>query len=457
MNNKVKILVVEDSRTQAEQLRYILEQNGYQVHVTYNGVQALDYISSNKPSIIISDIIMPEMDGYDLCKAVKTNEGLKGIPVILLTGLSDAKDVIKGLSCGADNFVTKPFNEQFLLSRIRHILINQELRRCGSTEMGMEVFFEGQKHFLTSERMQIIDLLLSTFENAVQKNLELEQSNNQLKDALNKIKILEHNYRTILEKNSDAMVVADCQGVMCYVNPAAETLFGCSAKEIMDQPFKYSMASGEKKEVTIERLNKDRLVAEMHVVEINWEGKNAYLASLRDVTENVQLREKLRNLSLRDELTGLYNRRGFITLTEQQLKVTKRAGEKLMLFFVDLDKLKMINDQLGHHEGDQALIDTANILIKTFRESDIISRLGGDEFAVLVLGDQKDRVPQLTARLMDHVNRHNAKGIRQYGISLSFGIAFFDAELPCSLDELINTADKNMYQNKRSKVWTCKF
>ncbi|GAB6179508.1 diguanylate cyclase [Desulfotomaculum defluvii] len=452
MSNNVSILVVEDSRTQAEQLRYILEQNGYQVYVTYNGVQALDYIIMKKPTIIISDIIMPEMDGYELCKTVKTNESLKDIPVILLTGLSDPKDVIKGLSSGADNFLTKPFNEQFLLSRIRHILINKELRQCGSTEMGMEVFFEGQKHFLTSERMQIIDLLLSTFENAVQKNLELEQSNNQLKDALNQIRLLENNYRTILEKNSDAMVVVTCQGVVSYVNPAAEALFGCSANEILEKPFRFKLTSGEKKEVSIVRENNELVVAEMHVVEINWEGKNAYLASLRDVTENVQLREKLRNLSLRDELTGLYNRRGFITLAEQQLEATKVTAGKLMMFFVDLDQMKRINDQFGHHQGDQALIDTASILRETFRESDLLSRLGGDEFAVIVLGDQEDRLPELTANITKNVKKFNSRGIRKYNISLSFGVAFYDPGHPCTLDELINSADKCMYENKRSKV-----
>lgn len=144
MNNRVKILIVEDSPTQAEQLRYILEQHEYDISVAQNGVEALVHIKKHKPMIVISDIMMPEMDGYQLCQQIKADENFKDIPVILLTSLSDPIDVIRGLECGADNFITKPYNEQFLLSRVRHVLINKELRRSGSAEMGIEVFFAGR-------------------------------------------------------------------------------------------------------------------------------------------------------------------------------------------------------------------------------------------------------------------------------------------------------------------------
>jgi hypothetical protein len=174
------ILVVEDSQTQAEQLRYILEQNNYSVHVMPDGVKALNMIKEQKPIMIISDIMMPEMDGFELCQKVKENPDLKSIPFIILTSLADPKDVIRGLQAGADNFLTKPYNEQFLLSRIQYILANQELRRGIMSSMGIEIVFGGQKYFINSDRIQIIDLLLSTYENAVQKNTELFEANSQL-------------------------------------------------------------------------------------------------------------------------------------------------------------------------------------------------------------------------------------------------------------------------------------
>ncbi len=175
------ILIVEDSPTQLEHLQYMLEQNGYTVIASLNGAAAKEVLKDQKPDLIITDIIMPELDGYGLCELVKQSPDLKHIPVMLLTNLSDPKDVIKGLQAGADNFLTKPYNEQFLLSRIRYILINQELRGGSSrTDMGIEIMFGGNKYFINSNRMQIIDLLLSTYENAIQKNGELAEANQQL-------------------------------------------------------------------------------------------------------------------------------------------------------------------------------------------------------------------------------------------------------------------------------------
>jgi len=190
MNNNIEILVVEDSLTQAMQLKYMLEQHGYHISVAKNGEEALASINEHKPTIVLSDIVMPEMDGYQLCRQIKTDENLKDIPVILLTQLSDPEDIIKGLECGANNFITKPYNGQVLLSHIRYILANQELRNGTMSEMGMEILFAGQKHFITSSRIQILDLLFSTFENAIQKNRELEQANKQLKEALETVKTL---------------------------------------------------------------------------------------------------------------------------------------------------------------------------------------------------------------------------------------------------------------------------
>ncbi|MCL6635297.1 MAG: diguanylate cyclase [Peptococcaceae bacterium] len=447
----VEILVVEDSPTQAEQLRCILEQQEYRVVVARNGKEALSLIRERRPALVITDVIMPEMDGYQLCRAIKDDYSLRCIPVILLTSLSDPVDVIRGLQHGADNFITKPYNAQFLLSRIRHILINVELRKSGSAEMGIEVFFAGEKHFLTAERIQIIDLLLSTFENAVQKNRELEHSNQELKKALETIKILETNYRTLLEKNADAMVVVDQRGIVRYANPSAEVLFGRKAAEMVGRPFDFPVAAGETKEVRITRTDGETVIAEMRTADTTWGGVSAYLASLRDVTENVQLREQLRNLSLTDELTGLYNRRGFFTMAQQQMKAAGQTGREMYLLFVDLDDMKWINDTFGHQEGDRALVETANILRETFRGSDIITRIGGDEFAVIVTGVQKGSADILVSRLRERLEAHNARNSRPYRLSLSVGVAYYDPQSPCSITELLARADRLMYRQKREQ------
>jgi len=181
MNKSIEVLIVEDSFTQAEQLKYTLERRGYQVSVARNGKQALALLGESTPTIIISDIVMPEMDGYKFCERVKSDERLKSIPVMLLTSLSDPVDIIRGLECGADNFITKPYDEQLLISRIQYILLNREVRKGARTQMGAEIAFGGQRFTVTPERQQILDLLITSYETAVQKNLELIKAQDELR------------------------------------------------------------------------------------------------------------------------------------------------------------------------------------------------------------------------------------------------------------------------------------
>jgi two-component system sensor histidine kinase/response regulator len=162
-------------------LRYLLTESGHRVTVARNGKEALLAARQQTPTLIISDIVMPEMDGYALCREIKTEPRLKNVPVILLTSLASPVDIIRGLECGADNFIPKPYDEDYLLSHIQNTLINFNLRKTQKTQMGVEIVFANEKYFITSERQQILDLLLSTYETAVQKNLQLTESQGELK------------------------------------------------------------------------------------------------------------------------------------------------------------------------------------------------------------------------------------------------------------------------------------
>ena len=178
--DKIKVLIAEDSVTQAMQLQHILEKNGYDVTVVSNGGEALRSIKKSKPLIVISDIIMPEMDGYELCRQIKANESYGGdISVILLTALSQPQAVIWALQCGADKFLTKPYNENQLMSTIQHL--NENLKRQDPPQKGIDIAYSGETYFIDSTRSQIINLLLSTYETAVTKNLELIEAQAELK------------------------------------------------------------------------------------------------------------------------------------------------------------------------------------------------------------------------------------------------------------------------------------
>jgi PAS domain S-box-containing protein len=178
----IGIVIVEDSSVQAETLKRMLVKEGYAVSVARNGVEGLAMVKDTLPDLVVSDIMMPEMSGFDLCSHIKNDGCLGDIPVILLTSLNDPKDVIRGLECRADNFITKPFDEKYLLSRIKYILLSRELHHAEQMDLGIEIYFAGQKYYINSDRQQILSLLLSTYETAVQKNNELLQTQEVLKE-----------------------------------------------------------------------------------------------------------------------------------------------------------------------------------------------------------------------------------------------------------------------------------
>lgn len=180
LHHGVRILVAEDSPTQAEKLRHLLEEHRYQVTLAPDGEKALAMIREREPDLIISDVVMPKMDGYALCNTVKSDIRFKEIPVVLLTSLASVEDVIKGLECGADNFIRKPYDEKYLLSRLDHILLNWELRKEQKMQMGMEIHLGGRTHLITCERQQILDLLISTYEEAIHINAQLKAVNKEL-------------------------------------------------------------------------------------------------------------------------------------------------------------------------------------------------------------------------------------------------------------------------------------
>lgn len=176
----IKILVVEDSRTQAEYLRHILEVEGYRVTLVENGMEALDQISLDRPSIILADIVMPEMDGYELSNRIKQNPATATIPVILVSQLFDPVDVIRGLESGADDFIIKPYDPEYIQVRIRAILEAITTPDKETMTTPMEITIANKIHHITAGRSRILRILLSTYEMAVKKNVELEEAREQL-------------------------------------------------------------------------------------------------------------------------------------------------------------------------------------------------------------------------------------------------------------------------------------
>jgi diguanylate cyclase (GGDEF)-like protein len=176
------------------------------------------------------------------------------------------------------------------------------------------------------------------------------------------------------------------------------------------------------------------------------------MRAVRCAAKQYMLQAELGSLALTDDLTGLYNRRGFMALAERQLKLGRRSGRGMTLFVMDVDRLKQINDALGHPEGDSALKRTAKALEHTFRDSDVVGRLGGDEFAVLAIEASGHSAEAIRARLFESLKSLSAQQPR-YDISLSIGLARFEADSCASLEELMARADQAMYEDKNRRSW----
>jgi len=176
----MKILVVEDSRTQAESLRYILEKQGYTVSIASNGRDALEQIGVGRPDLVLTDLVMPEMDGYELCRRIKRDRDLQYLPVIMVTQLFDPVDVVRGLEAGADNFIIKPYEPQDINSRIRNVITTRSTPDPDMSCSAFEITLADGNHTITANRRQILDILLSTYEITVRKNAELQEAHERL-------------------------------------------------------------------------------------------------------------------------------------------------------------------------------------------------------------------------------------------------------------------------------------
>ncbi len=282
-------------------------------------------------------------------------------------------------------------------------------------------------------------------------------------------------YRTLFNATQVAIfLITKNQFVDC--NSHSLEMFGCSREEIIGKgPFEFSPPyqpdGRESKEKGLEKigaalmgepqtfewihccLDGTPFNAEVTINRIQIGGEYFLQAIVRNITDRKRAEEALRAMSLIDDLTGLYNRRGFLTLAEQELKIANRMQRGVSLLFADLDDLKTINDTFGHLEGDRALIEVARIIKENFRDPDIIARIGGDEFVILAIEGALEAGPELLLeRLRETLDLYNTmESDRKYQLSLSMGAVAYDPEQPVSIETLLSQADKNMYLEKQGK------
>ncbi|HME45404.1 MAG TPA: diguanylate cyclase [Syntrophorhabdales bacterium] len=415
MGKKTKILVVDDDPDLLSLTSEILRRAGYEVLAASTGKECIQTVRTDRPDLVLLDVVLPDETGVQVCRQIKEDQQLRATLVILISGVRVSSDYqADALNVGADGYIVKPISNKELIARVQAMeRIKQAEEALQASELRYRRLFETAQHgilILDGDTAQIDDV-----------NPFLIEMLGYTHEELMGKKLWEIGLFKDVGAGKAAFRELQDKGFFRYKDLELETKFGT--------------------EIVVE------CVSNVHDVE----SKKVIQCNIRDVTDRKRLEETLHSLSLVDDLTGLYNRRGFFALSEQQLKIAERTKQDVLIFFVDLDNLKQINDVLGHQEGDNALVEAASVLRETFRKSDIVGRLGGDEFAVLAIDATRKTESMLIDRLHKTLNAVNRGALRKYNLSLSTGVARYDPDSPSSLDELIARADALMYEKKRTK------
>jgi len=368
-----RILVAEDSATQAEILRTVLHTAGFQTHVAADGESALRCFGEETFDIVITDIVMPGMTGYELCRAIK--QGARNdTPVILLSALNDPMDIIRGLECAADSFITKPYQAERLIARIRSILENRKVRAAHTHENGVKIFFLGEEFLISAEKEQILDMLISTFEDSVRANIglqktqadlsaaklilekyarelemrvtertaELEKKALELNFALEKSHKSEAQFRSLVSNLALPMLVCDTAALrILHVNHAAIREYGYGQQEFLTIGIQDLLVDQLQPE-TAEKLLADvgraihrrhrKKSGEIMDVELtstglDFEGRSAILIVASDVTERLRAEAQLRHSERLDAVGSLTG--GIAHDFNNLLMVIKASAEDL--------------------------------------------------------------------------------------------------------------------------------
>lgn len=274
-------------------------------------------------------------------------------------------------------------------------------------------------------------------------------------------------FRKLVEGMNEGAAILQDGGVVLYSNTMLASMVGEALESVMGSSLLHCFGNGDRKivqkllqraraesrvcETTVLRPDGTRQPVRLSLSPMHFNGQPAICAVVTDLTERRRHEEHLRSLSLVDEMTRLFNRRGFLTLAAQQLRQARRQAADVLLVFADIDGLKSVNDRLGHDAGDRFIGEAACVLRGVFRDCDIVARFGGDEFAILALGTPRIDTARVVARIDEHVRRRNAEGGLPRPLSMSLGCVLRGAQDEAALADLLRRADAAMYAEKRRR------
>ncbi len=446
-HTKGEVLIVEDTPASLKLLSDLLTEAGYYVRQAPNGELALWTAQSRPPELILLDIRMPGIDGFEVCRRLKASPELNQVPVIFLSAQHDTDDKVRGFALGAVDFIAKPFQAEEILARTdAHVKLGRAQQALAAERATLE-----QR---VAERTTELEALTQSLE----KEIEQRRANEEFLRLASQV----------FEATQDAIVVTDREARIVATNPAFTQISGYSAEEVVGQSVAL-LHAGEPDAKSFELMVQSMLKTGHWSGEILARRKNGdiypgllsasvvkdddghvtnHVAVFMDITERKAEQHLIDFLSNHDALTGLPNRLLARQRFDQTLAAARRENRCVAVMCLDLDRFKSINDSYGHDVGDKALQVVSRFLSDTVREGDTVTRQGGDEFQIIVADDaQLGATMALAQKILAGLRKELVIDGQQITVTSSIGIAvsLTDGD---SFDELVRNGDTALFRAK---------
>lgn len=453
-----RVLVVDDILPNVKLLEAKLHGEYYEVVTASSGAEALEKIVAHMPDLVLLDVMMPGMDGFEVCRRIKENPAVAHIPVVMVTALTDTEDRVRGLESGADDFLSKPVNDTALMARVRSLV-----------RLKMTVD-EWRARETTASQLGVVDENSSVMTQPVDKARVLVIED--MAFEVNKI-------RETLGRDNDTVTQADTGiAALQFINQEEFDLIIVSLNLKNEDGLRFCshLRSNEKTRNTpiIMLGNEEDLPRIAHGLEIGAHDyimrpvdRNELLARVRTQIRRRRFQERLRanyeislSMALTDGLTGLYNRRYFEVHLQKMLQNTKLQKKSMGLIYMDIDHFKSVNDTHGHNVGDEVLKIFAQRIKDSLRSFDLVARLGGEEFIAILPDVTPDLAYSIAERLRRNIEEKPFACSTPDGelkVTCSFGGLVIDAEQAEQNHlDIIKQADAQLYlakHNGRNRVY----